>query len=317
MFRVFGLPVHIRPGFFAFLLLAAVINRGAFGIWLSIAIGVLTLTHELGHALVAKRFGADAEIQLDMLAGYTSYAPTRPMKRWQRALVAFSGPVAEIVPGVLLIIALGANPLSRSEIGDDALLRALWIAGPLLGLFNLLPLLPLDGGNIVALGIDAVVPGRGRRIWLWISIAVTLGGTIALLLDSDVWSMALFPVVLLFLQIQTLRGDRRQDQLRQIGKERTAKTRAIEQLVDAGDLVDAARSGAELFTNERDPDVAMLVARVAARLGELSTSAAWVQAAAHAADDPVEILYEFDHEPDLQPLHALDAAPSLRRSLGA
>jgi Zn-dependent protease len=320
LFRAFGLPVHVRPGFFAFLLLAAIVNGGAFGLWLSISIGLLTLTHELGHALVARRFGAEAEISLDMLAGYTSYAPTRPMQRWQRALVAFSGPVAEIVPGVVALLALGANPFSLDSVGDTPLRKALWFAGPVLGLFNLLPVLPLDGGNIVALGLDAVLPGRGRQIWLWISIGGTAVAMAVLFSDRDLRPLALYSAMLLFLQFQTLRGDRRYDREKSAARAsvevRATKMKALEQLMSSGQVLDAARRGAELFGADRDPAVAMVVARAAARLGETATSAAWVQAAAHAAHDPSEVLYEFDHHVDLAVLHGTPATVALRRTLG-
>jgi Zn-dependent protease len=316
LFRAFGLPVHVKPGFFGFLIVASLVNGGAFGRWLSLSIGVLTLTHELGHALVARRFGANAEISLDMLAGYTSYAPTRPMKRWQRALIAFSGPMAEIAPGVLLLYMLGADPLSLSSIEETPLRKALWFAGPILGLFNLLPVLPLDGGNIASLGLDAILPGRGRRIWLWASIAVTGLGMVALLTDRDLMPLATFTAMLLFLQLQTLRNDRRVDRLRAQSKERTAKTIALQHLLDTGNVVEAAQRGAELFSRERDPTVAVLVARAAARLGEQSTSMAWIQSAAHVAHDPADVLYELDHEPDFDVIRANPASAGLRRSLG-
>jgi hypothetical protein len=189
-----------------------------------------------------------------------------------------------------------------------------------LGLFNLLPVLPLDGGNIVALGLDAVLPGRGRRIWLWISIGGTAVAMVALFSDRDLRPLALYTAMLLFLQFQTLRGDRLYDReksaAKAFGEARAARMKSLEQLLGSGQVLDVARHGAEQFAAERDPAVAMMVARAAARLGEHATSAAWVQAAAHAAHDPSEVLYELDHQPDLAPLHGTPATAALRRTLG-
>jgi hypothetical protein len=51
-----------------------------------------------------------------------------------------------------------------------------------LGLANLLPLNPMDGGNIAATVVDAVVPGRGRRIVQWWTMAVTIVAVVAVVL---------------------------------------------------------------------------------------------------------------------------------------
>ncbi len=68
-FRLFGFPVHVRPGFFMFMVIVVVANGPQVGIWLAAFIAVLTLIHELGHAFAARATGARAEISLDLLAG--------------------------------------------------------------------------------------------------------------------------------------------------------------------------------------------------------------------------------------------------------
>lgn len=141
-------------------------SPGALGFWLAGALAVLTLTHELGHAATARAFGADAEIALDLMAGYTSFVPTRAMSIRERTAVILAGPMAEIVPGLVALVLLGANPLSYESVTATDARWAIWWAGPVLGLFNLVPLLPLDGGMVVATALDRFVPGRGRRIAL-------------------------------------------------------------------------------------------------------------------------------------------------------
>ena len=82
MFRLLGFPVHVRAGFIMFMVLIVVLVRqGEFGLWLAGSLAVFTLLHELGHAVAARRTGAEAEISLDFLAGYASFAPTQPICR--------------------------------------------------------------------------------------------------------------------------------------------------------------------------------------------------------------------------------------------
>ena len=69
MFRLFGFDVHVRAGFVVFLVLIAMINPSAFGLWVAGGIAGFTLLHELGHAIAARRAGADAEISSSRPSG--------------------------------------------------------------------------------------------------------------------------------------------------------------------------------------------------------------------------------------------------------
>ena len=118
-FRVLGFPVQIRPGFVIFLLLIVVVSGGSLGLWLAGAIAGFTLAHELGHAIAARATGAKAEIALDFLAGYASFLPTRRLKRWERAGIAFAGPAVQIGIGLAILLVMGVDPLSRSSVTDS------------------------------------------------------------------------------------------------------------------------------------------------------------------------------------------------------
>ena len=96
-FQLFGFPVTIRPGFVVIIAVIAFLYGGALGPWLAGSLAVFTLIHELGHAWMARRFGATAAIALDLLYGYASYVPARPLARWERALIAGAGPAIEIL----------------------------------------------------------------------------------------------------------------------------------------------------------------------------------------------------------------------------
>src|SRR6266542_3977884 len=96
-FRLFGFPVHVRPGFLFFLIVVVAINGGdALALWLAAFMATFTLLHELGHAVAARATGARAEISLDFFYGYAAFTPTRPLKRWERAGISFAGPATQI-----------------------------------------------------------------------------------------------------------------------------------------------------------------------------------------------------------------------------
>ena len=201
---VLGFPVHLRPGFFVFMVMIVAINPGEFGWWLAASVAGFTLVHELGHAVVARRAGAKAEISLDFLAGYASYEPSRPLSRVERAAIAFAGPAVHITLSTAVLLMMGTHPFDFSAVNDSPARFAVFWAGPAIGALNLLPLLPLDGGNIVEAGVDRFLPGRAHRPMLYASIALTLVGIVWMALDSERQGFVLFAGFILIMQFQML-----------------------------------------------------------------------------------------------------------------
>jgi Zn-dependent protease len=207
-FRLFGFPVHVRPGFYMFMVIVVIANGPQLGVWLAGFIAVLTLIHELGHAFAARATGARAEISLDLLAGYASFVPTRHLKRWERAGISFAGPAIQIAVSVVALWAMGVHPL-HPGIGASDAARALWWAGPVIGLFNLLPILPFDGGNIVLAGLEVFLGKRARIAMLYASFAITIGGGLWLLSQPRFGTIAIYAAIFpLMAQIQMLRAHR-------------------------------------------------------------------------------------------------------------
>jgi Zn-dependent protease len=204
MFRLLGFRVHVQPGFVMFMLLIVFVYGDEFGLWLAGSIAVFTIVHELGHAVSARRFGAHAEISLGFLAGYASYRETRPISRAEHAWISFSGPGIHIATSVAVILALGANPLDRSSFDGSAATFAIWWAGPAIGLMNLIPILPLDGGNIVLQGLDKVLPGRAHRLVLLFSIAVTGIAAVLMFTNTQFRGFGIFIAFLMITQLQML-----------------------------------------------------------------------------------------------------------------
>lgn len=203
-FHLFGFPIHVRPGFLMFMVLVVFIHGDEFGLWLAGSAAVLTLLHELGHAFAARATGAEAEIALDFLAGYASFVPVRPLKRWERAGISIAGPAVQILVSIGILLVLGAHPWRSDPFNDSAAVYAIRWTGPVMGLFNLVPVLPLDGGNIAQAGLDLFLPGRSRTPMLWFSVALTAAMAVWLFTNPEYRNLGLFVVFPLMIQIQML-----------------------------------------------------------------------------------------------------------------
>jgi Zn-dependent protease len=202
--RVLGFPLHVRPGFFLFMLLIVAVNADEFGVWLAISIAGFTLVHELGHAVAARRAGAEAEISLDFLAGYASYRAPRPLRRRAQVAIALAGPLTHIVVSVGVLLLMGVDPFDPYSRGRSAAAAAVWWAGPAIGAFNLLPVLPLDGGNVVTSLLDRALPGRARPVMLYASVAVSVAAAVLCALSPDWRGLVVFVGFLLIMQLQAL-----------------------------------------------------------------------------------------------------------------
>ena len=121
---------------------------------------LLILVHELGHVFELRRQGVPASAPLFIpFLGAVVGMKQMPEDAWKEARVALAGPILGTL-GSVAVWGLG-------EALDSPLLVALAFTGFFINLFNLIPIVPLDGGRAVA----AVHPA------LW---AVGLAGLVAL-----------------------------------------------------------------------------------------------------------------------------------------
>jgi Zn-dependent protease len=115
-------------------------------IWgLPFAVGfvVLIFIHELGHVLELRRQGVPASAPLFIpFLGAVIGMKQLPDDAWKEARVALAGPILGSVGAVAFLVA--------AEAADSDLLMALAFVGFFLNLFNLIPIVPLDGGRAVA-----------------------------------------------------------------------------------------------------------------------------------------------------------------------
>ena len=217
MFRLLGFDVRIGMGFVLFVAIIVLLYGDGFGLWLAAALAGFTLVHELGHAIAARRHGAKASITLEFFHGYTSFVPTRPLTRRQRMLISFAGPGVHIAIGVIALALMGVSPFSRPGPAESDAALAVWWAGPLIGVLNLIPVLPLDGGHLVQTAIEPIAGRKAHRYMVIVSLVLTCAAAVWFAIDLERRGMVIFLAFLLVAQFRMLTassdGRRRTDRV--------------------------------------------------------------------------------------------------------
>ncbi|HEX6739977.1 MAG TPA: site-2 protease family protein [Vicinamibacteria bacterium] len=171
-FRLFGLPVRLS---LFFVLIGFLIRpAGAGSVVLTVAwllvmfVGVLL--HELGHALTARAFGQQPGILLHGLGGLTYWMPRGEIGAGRRLLIAAAGPSVGLVLGfaclVLRLLIRAPGTLVDQVLWFAVIVNLGW------GAFNLLPLLPMDGGQVLASFLEILGLGKARRVVHGFSLGV-------------------------------------------------------------------------------------------------------------------------------------------------
>ncbi len=114
-----------------------------FGWWFGLGFVLLLFVHEMGHAIQLRREGVKAgwPIFIPLLGAYIGMKEM-PKDAGAEARVGLAGPVLGTI-GCLV-------PLALYAITGSDIFRALAFIGFFLNLFNLVPILPLDGGRAMA-----------------------------------------------------------------------------------------------------------------------------------------------------------------------
>ncbi len=172
-FKLFGFPVRIHYGFWLGALILGSNNFRSLKemlIWVS-AMFAAILIHELGHAFAGRYFGAYPSIILYAMGGLTSDARNYESERtaFRRVFISFAGPGAGFlfVAAVAMVARLTGVPVTWEKPFDFfpnqlSFFPIIYFASPILsfwvylviwmsivwGLLNLLPIYPLDGGQI-------------------------------------------------------------------------------------------------------------------------------------------------------------------------
>jgi Zn-dependent protease len=142
------------------------------GLALAVLLYLSVLLHEASHALMAKRYGLEvSSITLQFFGGLTAIEG-EPESPRQEFWVSVVGPLSSLAIGV---VALGLSLVAPGGLIGLAVVSLAW-ANLLVGVLNLVPGLPLDGGRV----LKAVVWGvtgdthRGTIIAAWVGRVVAV-----------------------------------------------------------------------------------------------------------------------------------------------
>jgi stage IV sporulation protein FB len=255
-FQVVGFPVRIHPLFWLVGLLLGF--SGGSGpdaairlvIWL-VVLFVSILVHELGHALMFRRFGRDAHIVLYAMGGlaiegrpqnygsgspwsFDSYTGFQPRQRTpqEQILISAAGPGIQLALAAVVVAFVyatggyvspefsGGVPLPVPHLGKalGSNFNVLLLVWDLLyvnifwALVNLLPILPLDGGQIALQVLMQHDPWGGTQRALWLSIITGAAMAVfALAVMNQLYTMLLFASLAAssYLTLQQMGGGRR------------------------------------------------------------------------------------------------------------
>lgn len=172
MFNLPGsIPVRIHSVFWLMgLLLGWLISESLQGmiIWMGI-IFVSVLIHEYGHALAAMAFGQSSRIDLIAFGGLTT-RKGGSLKLWQEFVVVASGPLA----GLLLCFAAyclkGIGSIDK-HLYLSYIVSSFFAANLFWTITNLLPVLPLDGGSLMRILLQALFGLKGIKAAFFLSMA--------------------------------------------------------------------------------------------------------------------------------------------------
>jgi stage IV sporulation protein FB len=199
-FRVFGIPVRVHPWFWIVSLMLGIGGSGPADplqtvLWVLIVF-VSVLIHELGHATLQRRFGGRPHIVLYSFGGL-AVSDNRGHSPWEQILVLLGGPGAGFAFAAVILAAIRlsgrsiefgafqgfvgwiipawdpfASPVVNEVIFDLLYVNIFW------GLVNLLPIYPLDGGQITRELFTLKNPHQGIVTSLWISIFAAAAMTV-------------------------------------------------------------------------------------------------------------------------------------------
>lgn len=210
-FSIFGIPVRVHPFFW---LLALVIGWNPYNVKLTLiamaCVFVSVLIHELGHALTARYFGWPPHIVLHAFGGYASFQPTWGHSAGRSIMVTLAGPGAglvlfALVAGIETLLVNQRVHLSVLAVGAFGIMKLinLWWS-----VMNLLPVFPLDGGQICRAALGYWRPYNGIDISLKLSLIVAIGVALAAYRYHQTGAAILF-AMLAFENLQAMQGGRR------------------------------------------------------------------------------------------------------------
>lgn len=138
--KIRGVPLRLH---FSFFVLFAMIYWTGGDIRMNCAIFVCVVLHEFGHVLMARHYGIATESVTLFCLGGVAKLEREPENPWQDMSISLTGPLTNFL--IASLVSLGFWIAGY----QSPFWKEVWIANTVMGLFNLIPAFPLDGGRIL------------------------------------------------------------------------------------------------------------------------------------------------------------------------
>jgi Zn-dependent protease len=221
------MKIKILPQFWVFALIFSVLAGQTLGgmlLWIVI-LPLSVLVHEFGHALVIRLYNLRAFIELGMLGGSTRYYGGT-LGLLAQFFVTLMGPLFGI--GLAFFAGFLRELIPLEFVGARDSLELLAYVNVFWSIVNLVPVLPLDGGKILAIMCDTLFPKHGIRITYFLSGLFGLATAFVFFIYSQMFIGALF----LLFAFDSLRV---WSQVRKFSPSKEDESHLIEELEKAGD----------------------------------------------------------------------------------
>ena len=165
---LFNIPIYVDITFLILLLLfISDFKSFSFGIAAGLSLAISVILHELGHSLTARAFGYHTnDITISLIGGCASLI-AMPRKAWQEFLTALAGPMVSFALALMSFLMLAFLPVESRFLIE--VLDYVFYMNLVLGIFNMLPGFPMDGGRVFRSFMCAFVArDKATRIAMWV-----------------------------------------------------------------------------------------------------------------------------------------------------
>ena len=193
--KLFGVPIRIHPSFLWLLLFLALVTGLETVAWILVVFAFVVL-HELTHCLVARAHGIPVlDIMLLPIGGVARLGATpeiggvarpggTPEHPGVEFRIAIAGPLFNLaVAALAYVLLVSFGPVAPALL--VVLLQAVLIVNLGLGIFNLLPAFPMDGGRVLRAFLTTRVgyleaTHRAARVGRWVAGLMAVVGVAAI-----------------------------------------------------------------------------------------------------------------------------------------
>src|SRR5260221_4925464 len=151
----FGIRIELHVTFLLFLgwiaisqgLLSGNPARALISVLLFLLVFVCVVLHELGHALMARRYGIRTRDIVLLPIGGVARLERMPDKPQQEIAIALAGPAVNL--RILLVLLALRLEFDGGAVIEGGLLDTLLLVNIVMIAFNLIPAFPMDGGRVL------------------------------------------------------------------------------------------------------------------------------------------------------------------------